>query len=182
MFPNKIAVVIAVLLIIVAGLVGYSIGVRVAPVNDDEPMLEQPEVVACTMEAKMCPDGSYVGRIGPSCEFAPCPSVVMPVETSATLEAQLGETVSAFGVVLTPEVVLEDSRCPIDVVCIQAGTVRIRTALVSGMGTSVQEMVLGETYTTEAESITFVSVSPTPISTDVVDQESYQFTFLVEER
>ncbi len=31
------------------------------------------EPVACTMEAKLCPDGSYVGRTGPSCEFAACP-------------------------------------------------------------------------------------------------------------
>ncbi len=30
--------------------------------------------VACTMDAKMCPDGSYVGRSGPSCQFAACPS------------------------------------------------------------------------------------------------------------
>jgi hypothetical protein len=30
--------------------------------------------IACTMDAKMCPDGSYVGRIGPRCEFAPCPN------------------------------------------------------------------------------------------------------------
>ena len=30
--------------------------------------------VACTMEAKLCADGSYVGRTGPNCEFAPCPS------------------------------------------------------------------------------------------------------------
>ena len=28
---------------------------------------------ACTQEAKLCPDGSYVGRAGPDCEFAPCP-------------------------------------------------------------------------------------------------------------
>jgi len=28
---------------------------------------------ACTMEAKLCPDGSAVGRTGPNCEFAPCP-------------------------------------------------------------------------------------------------------------
>ncbi|WKZ25427.1 MAG: hypothetical protein QY322_03510 [bacterium] len=30
--------------------------------------------VACTMEAKICPDGSAVGRSGPKCEFAPCPT------------------------------------------------------------------------------------------------------------
>ncbi len=28
---------------------------------------------ACTMEAKICPDGSSVGRTGPNCEFATCP-------------------------------------------------------------------------------------------------------------
>lgn len=29
---------------------------------------------ACTQEAKLCPDGSAVGRTGPNCEFAECPS------------------------------------------------------------------------------------------------------------
>ncbi len=29
--------------------------------------------ISCTMEVKLCPDGSYVGRQGPSCEFASCP-------------------------------------------------------------------------------------------------------------
>ncbi len=28
----------------------------------------------CTMDAMACPDGSYVGRIPPSCEFASCPA------------------------------------------------------------------------------------------------------------
>lgn len=32
-----------------------------------------PSPVACTMEAKICPDGSAVGRTGPKCEFAACP-------------------------------------------------------------------------------------------------------------
>ena len=35
--------------------------------------LNQAGPVACTMEAKLCPDGSYVGRIPPKCDFAPCP-------------------------------------------------------------------------------------------------------------
>lgn len=36
---------------------------------------------ACTAEAKICPDGSSVGRSGPSCEFAACafPNVDFPV-------------------------------------------------------------------------------------------------------
>lgn len=32
------------------------------------------EPVACTMDAMMCPDGSYVGRTGPNCEFV-CPDL-----------------------------------------------------------------------------------------------------------
>jgi len=31
--------------------------------------------IGCTLEAKVCPDGSAVGRIGPNCEFATCPTV-----------------------------------------------------------------------------------------------------------
>lgn len=30
---------------------------------------------ACTLEAKLCPDGSSVGRVAPNCDFAPCPPV-----------------------------------------------------------------------------------------------------------
>lgn len=29
--------------------------------------------VACTADAKICPDGTGVGRSAPSCEFDPCP-------------------------------------------------------------------------------------------------------------
>ncbi|MFA6177864.1 MAG: hypothetical protein WC694_03170 [Candidatus Paceibacterota bacterium] len=36
------------------------------------PSIRSKEPVACTMDAKQCPDGSYVGRTGPNCEFV-CP-------------------------------------------------------------------------------------------------------------
>jgi hypothetical protein len=31
------------------------------------------EPVSCTLDAKICSDGSAVGRVAPDCEFAPCP-------------------------------------------------------------------------------------------------------------
>lgn len=40
--------------------------------------------VACTMEARLCPDGSYVGRQGPTCEFVPCPAVTSTPPVVAT--------------------------------------------------------------------------------------------------
>lgn len=39
-----------------------------------------PTSKACTQEAKLCSDGSYVGRTGPNCEFAPCPTT-RPIPT-----------------------------------------------------------------------------------------------------
>lgn len=37
---------------------------------------------ACALDAKICPDGTAVGRVGPSCEFAPCPTA-SPAPTSS---------------------------------------------------------------------------------------------------
>jgi putative hemolysin len=50
-------------------------------------------VRACTEEAKICPDGSAVGRVGPNCEFAPCPGtggVGMANPASVFCESQGG--------------------------------------------------------------------------------------------
>jgi len=44
------------------------------PKAEPEPEPEpEPLPVACTMDAKICPDGSAVGRVGPDCEFEECP-------------------------------------------------------------------------------------------------------------
>jgi hypothetical protein len=34
---------------------------------------EEEGAFACTMDAKVCPDGTFVGRIPPYCQFAACP-------------------------------------------------------------------------------------------------------------
>lgn len=39
-----------------------------------EPMPGDGGTIACSMDAKLCPDGSYVARSGPNCEFAECPT------------------------------------------------------------------------------------------------------------
>ena len=36
------------------------------------------EPVFCTMDVKICPDGSAVSRVPPTCEFAACPGGVAP--------------------------------------------------------------------------------------------------------
>lgn len=34
---------------------------------------KQSEPIFCPQDAKLCADGSYVGRVGPNCDFASCP-------------------------------------------------------------------------------------------------------------
>jgi hypothetical protein len=51
-----------------------------------------PQPIACTQEAKLCPDGSSVGRAGPRCEFAQCPSLVSPVIPPAPIPNTSGIT------------------------------------------------------------------------------------------
>lgn len=56
------------------GTPGYGNGTNLpgSPIVTPTPQPD-PGPVACTMEAKQCPDGSFVGRQGPNCAFAPCP-------------------------------------------------------------------------------------------------------------
>lgn len=50
-----------------------------------------PEEKFCTMDAMECPDGSYVGRTGPSCEFE-CPQVT-PNTSSIQLNSPKPQTI-----------------------------------------------------------------------------------------
>jgi len=58
---------ILIILIILVVLAGVWLGLRFF-------IGESPaEPIVCTMDAKLCPDGSYVARIPPKCDFAACP-------------------------------------------------------------------------------------------------------------
>ena len=60
---------------IIYALLITAIGVGVFVFNNtNEPAVEDENNIACTQEAKLCPDGSSVGRVAPSCEFAKCPT------------------------------------------------------------------------------------------------------------
>lgn len=65
---SEVSIGIISLLAIVVGGIFYWQNQKISEVDN-----KQPEQKACTMEAKLCDDGSYVGRTGPNCEFAPCP-------------------------------------------------------------------------------------------------------------
>ncbi|EKD84788.1 MAG: hypothetical protein ACD_38C00161G0009 [uncultured bacterium] len=58
---------ILVILLIAGGVYYFISSSKLKPPSSQAPQ-------ACTNEAMVCPDGSAVGRVGPNCEFAPCPA------------------------------------------------------------------------------------------------------------
>jgi hypothetical protein len=71
-------------LIIVAIMIWYFLPkVNVIPIQNPVSELNQVEITndggtqtICTQEVKQCPDGSYVSRTGPNCEFSECPEII----------------------------------------------------------------------------------------------------------
>ncbi len=72
------------------------------------------EPVACTMDALLCPDGTYVGRTGPHCEFVcpPAPSVPDDVQAMIDAKADLITLVTPVpnGIVDSPLIVTGSAR------------------------------------------------------------------------
>jgi membrane-bound inhibitor of C-type lysozyme len=102
--------------VVVAGLL---VGVYFLNPNFDSPT----KTYFCTMDAKQCPDGSYVGRTGPKCEFENCPDFSsLPngynLENSK-LEKITGEICRRDSDCKTPGEYLVQSRCPFTSVCLE---------------------------------------------------------------
>ena len=103
---------------------------------------------------------------------------------SVTVAARLGETVSGLGTSLTPLALEEDSRCPMDAMCIQQGSLRVSVQIESGMGTSTMPFTLAaeEPITTETASIWLIEGMPYPMASNPTEDEEYRFTFRIEQR
>lgn len=67
---------LALILFIALPFIGFYLGMQYQKGLDVaiQTVDQIPVGKACTMEAKLCPDGSAVGRTGPNCEFTPCPT------------------------------------------------------------------------------------------------------------
>lgn len=68
---------IALILFILLPILSFFLGMNYQKVIENKAAVTSTPTpgVFCTMEAKICPDGSAVGRSGPNCEFAPCPTL-----------------------------------------------------------------------------------------------------------
>jgi len=101
---------------------------------------------------------------------------------SVVFKTRLNQQGGGLGVLITPLTILEDSRCPTDVQCIQAGTVRVNAQVRSGGQEREAIFTLGIVETGEKETITLVAVEPAKVSTDGLEPSDYRLTFGIEKR
>lgn len=105
---------------------------------------------------------------------------ISTVRPYGEVSLSIGESAIFENGILRPFTILEESRCPSNVTCIQAGTFRVAILVGTGSDTSTTSIALGESITTGTERITLVSADPYPVSDRYVSPNMYTLTFLVE--
>lgn len=172
---------VAVLLVGAAFWFSFSGKIDGAKANTPAPITAatSTEPQACNMDAKICPDGSSVGRTGPSCEFAACPPANA---TSSIITTYLGGTTTGLSVSVNPRKLVSDSRCPEGVQCIWAGAVEVRTAISTTVAHGEHVLKLGEPQVFGDFTVTLISVTPGPKAGEEIPESSYRFTFEVRKR
>jgi hypothetical protein len=79
---------IALLFGVIATLVNFFVPVAQAPSQEPPITATTTEPVFCTADAMQCPDGSYVGRTSPNCEFVCPPAPEVPADLQAHIDSK----------------------------------------------------------------------------------------------
>lgn len=101
----------------------------------------------------------------------------VPAVEDKMVDVGIGETKTEYGLSITPLEVLEDSRCPANVQCIQAGIVRLRVTIKQGDDESRQEFELGRPFLFLGGTVVLTSVTPAPIAGEEIAEADYRFIF-----
>lgn len=89
------------------------------------------------------------------------------------------QTVKVGDLSVTPQEVVEDSRCPINARCIWAGRLVVRTRIDGAGWRDTADLTLGEPYGTHGTVIALTSGEPAPEAGAEREtaKEDYRFTF-----
>jgi hypothetical protein len=101
------------------------------------------------------------------------------VLNGGSVNVDYGQTVTYSGLSIKFASILEDSRCPIDVNCIQAGTVRVETELTSESVSYEKAFTLGEAVLVAGRRITLVQVEPYMQTGIEITDKEYRLTFKI---
>jgi len=98
------------------------------------------------------------------------------INTEDLVLAKIDQGGSAFGVKVIPVSILEDSRCAEDVVCIQAGTVKVKT-LLTGKDGEITEVFELNQINPDFNKVILVRVEPQASSKTKIKDRDYIFYF-----
>lgn len=153
-------------LIIVAALGTYAIAhvaMRAAPLP------AVPQVATTTGE-----------MIATSTPEAPSGSVRAPLtqpRTGGTDTLSVGEKASFTGVTVSPTRIVEDSRCPLGVMCIQAGKLTVSFNVETQKGSDSVSIDLGSKATVLGYVISFDGAEPVKRRDQTISDSDYRITF-----
>ncbi|MFA7216782.1 MAG: hypothetical protein WC095_02275 [Candidatus Paceibacterota bacterium] len=92
----------------------------------------------------------------------------------------LNDSVVMGDIIITPEEILEDSRCPLDVTCVWAGVLSVKVKLqnVNDLDDVVYSTLnLTNKTSFNGKTITIKSVEPLPYSGSEISSKDYKFEF-----
>jgi len=93
------------------------------------------------------------------------------------MPAAIGETVRVGPLLATPRAVVEDSRCPYNVRCVQAGRLVISTQLSGDGWSETVPLTLGEPFAVQGTTVTLVSGRPEKWSERRRPRNEYRFIY-----
>ena len=97
--------------------------------------------------------------------------------SSAGPTASIGETAYTNGIRVRPLSVVEDSRCPINAVCVWAGRLVVRSEVIGGNWRRTLDLELGKAQQVADGALTLTGVQPSKMADAPVDPRAYRFTF-----
>lgn len=101
--------------------------------------------------------------------------------TANTVEVGVGESKFVNGVKITLHKVVQDNRCPVDVVCIEAGAITANVTLKSDTDQETFNMPSDEVpHAFDSFKVSIVNVKPSRVAAHEPAPESYRVTFKVE--
>jgi hypothetical protein len=90
---------------------------------------------------------------------------------------RIGQTVRLGLVTIQPLQVMEDSRCPVNVQCVQPGRLRLRAEIRSPSGARERMLTMGESHQVAGGTLTFQDARPRRTENGMIRPEAYAFRF-----
>ena len=95
----------------------------------------------------------------------------------AGLTAGLGAVAYTNGLKVWPLTIVEDSRCPINAVCVWAGRLVVRTEVTGGSWRQTRDLELGKPQHIADGALTLTAAEPPKVAGVEIDPRDYRFTF-----